>query len=86
MEFFTRMFVKAREWRKGQTTNEYIMILAGVAVAVEAFVTYEVMAHPINPRSCQSVDNLLPIAARRQPCKTEALQFPGEEKGAMKKA
>jgi hypothetical protein len=50
MEFLTRMFVKAREWHKGQALAESAMILAAVAVAVELFVTYEVMGHPFNPR------------------------------------
>jgi Flp pilus assembly pilin Flp len=46
MEFLTRMFVKAREWHKGQTMTEYALILAAVAVVV--FVTYEVMGQDIN--------------------------------------
>jgi len=50
MEFLIRMFVKAREWRKGQVMAESAMILAAVGVAVELFVTYEVMGHPFNPR------------------------------------
>jgi Flp pilus assembly pilin Flp len=46
MEFLTRLFVKAREMRKGQTMTEYALILAAVAVVV--FVTYEVMGQDIN--------------------------------------
>jgi Flp pilus assembly pilin Flp len=46
MEFFTRMFVKAREWHKGQTMTEYALILAAVAVVV--FVTYEILGQDIN--------------------------------------
>ena len=45
MEFLTRMFVKAREWRKGQTMTEYALILAAVAIVV--FVTYQVMGNDI---------------------------------------
>jgi Flp pilus assembly pilin Flp len=36
MEFMTRMFVKAQNWRKGQTMTEYALILAAVAVVVYA--------------------------------------------------
>ena len=36
MDFVTRMFVKAREWHKGQTMTEYALILAAVAVVVYA--------------------------------------------------
>ena len=50
MEFITRMFVKAHEWQKGKAMAESAMILAAVAVAVEVFVTYEILGHPINPR------------------------------------
>lgn len=46
MEFFTRTFVTAREWHKGQTMTEYALILAAVAVVV--FVTYQVMGQDIN--------------------------------------
>jgi Flp pilus assembly pilin Flp len=46
MEFLTRLFVKAREWHKGQTMTEYALILAAVAVVV--FVTYEVLGQDIN--------------------------------------
>ena len=46
METFTRMFVKAREWHRGQTMTEYALILAAVAIVV--FVTYEVLGQDIN--------------------------------------
>ncbi len=46
MEFLTRLFVKAREWHKGQTMTEYALILAAVAVVV--FVTYEILGQDIN--------------------------------------
>jgi Flp pilus assembly pilin Flp len=36
MEFITKMFVKAENWRKGQTMTEYALILAAVAVVVYA--------------------------------------------------
>ena len=46
MEFLTRLFVRAREWHRGQTMTEYALILAAVAVVV--FVTYEVLGQDIN--------------------------------------
>ena len=46
MEFFTKMFVRAREWHRGQTMTEYALILAAVAIVV--FVTYEVLGQDIN--------------------------------------
>jgi Flp pilus assembly pilin Flp len=46
MNLLTNLFVKAREWRKGQTMTEYALILAAVAVVV--FVTYQVMGQDIN--------------------------------------
>jgi Flp pilus assembly pilin Flp len=54
MEFLTRMFVRAREWHKGQTMTEYALILAAVAVVV--FVTYEVLGQDINSL-VQSIDS-----------------------------
>ena len=45
MQFLAGMYVKAREWRKGQTMTEYALILAAVAIVV--FVTYEVMGQDI---------------------------------------
>jgi len=50
MEFLTRIFVKARESQRGQILTGCAMILAGVAIAVEMFVTYQVLGHPIKPR------------------------------------
>ena len=41
MEKITRMFVKAREYQKGQTMAEYALILAEVAVVV--FIGYQTM-------------------------------------------
>jgi Flp pilus assembly pilin Flp len=46
MEFLTRLFVRAREWHRGQTMTEYALILAAVAVVV--FVTYEILGQDIN--------------------------------------
>jgi Flp pilus assembly pilin Flp len=39
--FFTNMFVRAREASRGQTMAEYALILAGIAVVV--FVSYKAM-------------------------------------------
>jgi Flp pilus assembly pilin Flp len=41
----TRMYIKVRECRKGQTMTEYALILAAVAIVV--FITYEVMGQDI---------------------------------------
>jgi Flp pilus assembly pilin Flp len=41
----TRMWVKVREFRKGQTMTEYALILAAVAIVV--FITYQVMGQDI---------------------------------------
>jgi Flp pilus assembly pilin Flp len=46
MEFLTRLFVRTREWHRGQTMTEYALILAAVAVVV--FVTYEILGQDIN--------------------------------------
>ncbi len=54
MELLTRMYVKAREWHKGQTMTEYALILAAVAVVV--FVTYEILGQDINGL-VQSIDS-----------------------------
>jgi Flp pilus assembly pilin Flp len=53
MELLTKIFVRAREWHKGQTMTEYALILAAVAVVV--FVTYEFLGQDINSL-VQSVD------------------------------
>ena len=44
-EMMTRLYVKVRGFRKGQTMTEYALILAAVAIVV--FVTYEVMGQDI---------------------------------------
>jgi len=36
MDFITKMFVRAHNWRRGQTMTEYALILAAVAVVVYA--------------------------------------------------
>ena len=36
MEFITKMFVKAENWRKGQTMTEYALIVLFVGVAAYA--------------------------------------------------
>ena len=41
MDKITRMFVKVREYQRGQTMAEYALILAAVAVVV--FVGYQTM-------------------------------------------
>jgi Flp pilus assembly pilin Flp len=46
IELITRMFVKAQEWRRGQTMTEYALIMSAVAVVV--FVTYQVMGQDVN--------------------------------------
>lgn len=46
MQFATKVFVKAREWHKGQTMTEYALILAAVAVVV--FVGYQAMGTNIS--------------------------------------
>jgi len=60
MEYLTRMFVKAREWHKGQTMTEYALILAAVAVVV--FLTYEILGQDINAL-VQSIDGDLTVAS-----------------------
>ncbi len=45
METITRMFVKVREYQRGQTMTEYALILAAVAVVV--FVGYQTMGTTI---------------------------------------
>jgi Flp pilus assembly pilin Flp len=56
MKTVSRLFVKASEWRRGQTMTEYALILAAVAVVV--FATYEVLGQDINTL-VNSVDGLL---------------------------
>ncbi len=45
MEKITKMFVKVREYQRGQTMAEYALILAAVAVVV--FVGYQTMGTTI---------------------------------------
>ncbi len=45
MDKITRMFVKVREYQRGQTMAEYALILAAVAVIV--FVGYQTMGTTI---------------------------------------
>jgi Flp pilus assembly pilin Flp len=46
MDLMNRLFVRAREWHKGQTMTEYALILSAVAVVV--FVGYETMGTDIS--------------------------------------
>jgi Flp pilus assembly pilin Flp len=41
MNAITKVFVRMREWSRGQTMTEYALIMAAVAVVV--FATYQVM-------------------------------------------
>jgi Flp pilus assembly pilin Flp len=45
MDKITRMFVKVREYQRGQTMAEYALILSAVAVVV--FVGYQIMGTTI---------------------------------------
>ncbi len=45
MEKITRLFVKVREYQRGQTMTEYALILAAVAVVV--FLGYQTMGTTI---------------------------------------
>ncbi|MGA3229527.1 MAG: Flp family type IVb pilin [Candidatus Binatus sp.] len=45
MDTITEMFVKMREYQRGQTMTEYALILAAVAVVV--FIGYETMGTTI---------------------------------------
>jgi Flp pilus assembly pilin Flp len=55
-ETLTRMYVKLRDYRKGQTMTEYALILAAVAIVV--FVVYEVMGQDIGTL-VSNIDNAL---------------------------
>jgi Flp pilus assembly pilin Flp len=46
MEKITGLFVKVREYQRGQTMTEYALILAAVAVVV--FAGYQIMGTDIN--------------------------------------
>jgi Flp pilus assembly pilin Flp len=56
MNTIRKMYVKARNMRRGQTMTEYALILAAVAVVV--FITYEVMGQDIS-KMVNSVDSAL---------------------------
>ena len=56
MEKITGMFVKVREYHRGQTMTEYALILAAVAVVV--FAGYQIMGTDIN-NLLSSVDGKL---------------------------
>ena len=45
MDFVTKMFVRAREWKNGQTMTEYALILSAVAVVV--YLGYQTMGTSI---------------------------------------
>lgn len=45
MDFITRIFVRTREWHKGQTMTEYALILSAVAVIV--YLGYQTMGTTI---------------------------------------
>jgi Flp pilus assembly pilin Flp len=46
MDLLNGLFVRAREWSRGQTMTEYAMILSAVAIAV--LVTYEVFGQDVS--------------------------------------
>ena len=46
MDLLNGLFVRAREWSRGQTMTEYAMILSAVAIAV--FVTYQVFGQDLS--------------------------------------
>ena len=46
MNWMTSMYVKAREWHKGQTMTEYALILSAVAVVV--FLAYQTLGQDID--------------------------------------
>ena len=56
MDKITRLFVKVREYQRGQTMTEYALILAAVAVVV--FVGYQTMGGDIKTL-LSSVDSQL---------------------------
>jgi Flp pilus assembly pilin Flp len=45
MEFITKLWVKARESKHGQTMTEYVLIIAAVALA--GYLAYEGLANSI---------------------------------------
>jgi Flp pilus assembly pilin Flp len=46
MDLFTRIFVRLRESKRGQTMTEYAFIVSAIAVVV--FVSYQVMGQDLN--------------------------------------
>jgi Flp pilus assembly pilin Flp len=60
MEFMTKLYVRARELRRGQTMTEYALILAAIAIVV--FATYEVMGQDIGSL-VEKVDSALTTSA-----------------------
>ncbi len=56
MEKITRLFVKVREYQRGQTMTEYALILAAVAVVV--FIGYQTMGTTVKS-VLNSVDSQL---------------------------
>jgi Flp pilus assembly pilin Flp len=56
VDFITRIFVRAREWHKGQTMTEYALILSAVAVVV--YIGYQTMGTNITSL-LTGVDNQL---------------------------
>ncbi len=56
MEKITRLFVKVREYQRGQTMTEYALILAAVAVVV--FLGYQTMGTTVKS-VLNSVDSQL---------------------------
>ena len=55
-EMLTRMYVKVREYHRGQTMTEYALILAAVAIVV--YITYLVMGQDIG-KLVNNVDSAL---------------------------
>jgi len=47
MELVTRMFVTASQWRSGRAMAECAIVLAVISIAIEIFVTYEVVVTPL---------------------------------------
>jgi len=55
-KILTRMYVKVREHRKGQTMTEYALIMAAVAIVV--YITYEIMGQDIG-KLVNNIDSAL---------------------------
>jgi Flp pilus assembly pilin Flp len=56
MDRINELFIRAREWQKGQTMTEYALILSAVAVVV--FVGYQTMGTDIKGL-LNAIDNQL---------------------------